>query len=167
MSRKIGSCANCPREHVTIWAKGLCRTCYRYERAHGVPRPAHLWANHCFNCGSDRGIMRVGRCAGCYHYRLTHGVEKPKHKWSKSECRGGCGKTLVKGKDKRRKGMCTTCYERTRYQYRNHGRLKRQPVRCLCGKVATHTPWVHKGTLPLCDQHYEEFIEDQRMYERV
>jgi hypothetical protein len=82
-------CKNCKR--CMVQGKGLCKTCWSYERKTGTPRPKHLWmrSEACKVCGKPQ-IRARGRCGACLVYKYRHGEDRTKEQVQKLYPLGFC-----------------------------------------------------------------------------
>jgi len=86
-------CSNCRAAMAD--SKGLCKTCYNYQKRKGAPRAKKLYSRpeRCKNCGyptapgvrNGQGRMAKGLCRPCYDYKNRHKKDRPAHMWGKGE----------------------------------------------------------------------------------
>lgn len=127
------TCANCGMDK-RIHARGLCHTCYQYQRKFGKPRPRKAYdrPKFCRTCKQEK-VHANGECVACYTYRRANGKRRPAYKWQE-HCRVCGAPRRYRRWCRGRCDACSTYYRKTGVE--RPSRLWKRY--CDCGSVATH-----------------------------
>jgi len=138
------TCSNCGRNDVHAF--GVCHTCYRYYKNHGVMRPLDMKKLHsrlkypqCENCGKKnpggcKSRFAFGLCEPCLRFYRRHGRLSTPEERIKPERIRVC--IDCKSRPAEAKGRCDRCYGYFKRNGKSRPRWRdaQECINCKCPK---------------------------------